>query len=762
MTENEKKITAQENQQTIENEQNENQNEEPTFSISEICSKYIIEKLISQTVTIIHSRNLESNFGEFCFDFIKNNINPYLNGIFFSHEEGTDTNETENDNFFFKIPIQKEKNTWIEINEPESAIDDTYLQDRMKFEPYLNKDETNVIKDTLSEFNITNTKKPETNINNNKNTKKKKVAINKKKTENKKEEEIPLFSEDGEYKGPLIEFPSFPLPEEKYINSYVKNDNTVEIKNLRREMEFEKLKKFQNKKIEEEKIKKEKLKQIALRNQKEFDGANYTFDPNGKVISIHKQNKNFSKEFYNVRPRIGFGKVFPNDMKINQKKKRASNDENKIIEKTMNNLEKSIDPFNEDKTKVFAIRRTSDSEIKTSDLGRKIKNEKNKEKEKKDVQIEYNNVNDFIYKKISKINNNNNEPIVISGNNFDFMVPEVGVIIKNERNRGRKEGGFDFSKKYNRPTWEDCAKIINDSVQINSKRYKGGTFSPQKKIPQSATNNNNINNIMNNNNNNNNSMNDINVYNSADLNNIYYNSDQNIPIDYSGNNSSLNSSRNINNVNVNNYYNSNNNYNKSFESNSLIKNAYSVLKQSHNGLNSMSNSLAYSYNTADFNKNNLINSIQLSKNMSNSNLHSLFEDNYNDNNNVIYDDYNNNNNRYLNDDNNNYEKERNLFKNNLKNRKKMFENKNSENIKKNIDSINNFNSQIIRNQNWGTNLYSNPDSYDNKYKKPHKTNHIKEMGYKIVTTKLPRERRLYNGNFEKSRDYIKNILFEES
>ena len=158
MTENEKKITAQENQQTTENEQNENQNEEPTFSISEICSKYIIEKLISQTVTIIHSRNLETNFGEFCFDFIKNNINPYLNGIFFSHEEGT---ETENNNFFFKIPIQKEKNTWIEINEPESAIEDTYLQDRIKFEPFLNKDETNVIKDTLSEFNITNTKKPE-------------------------------------------------------------------------------------------------------------------------------------------------------------------------------------------------------------------------------------------------------------------------------------------------------------------------------------------------------------------------------------------------------------------------------------------------------------------------------------------------------------------------------------------------------------------------------------------------------------------------
>ena len=758
MTENERKITAHEKTQiqtNNENNPNENQNENPTFTISELCSKYIIEKLISQTITITHSKDLETNFGEFCFDYIKNSINPFLNGIFFSHEEETDSNK-ENENFYFKIPVQKEKNTWVEIAEPDAAIDDTYLQDRMKFEPYINTDDNDVIKDTLSEFNVTqNTKKVSNVVNKNK-KKNKKIKENKKEDENQPH----LFSEDGEYKGPVIEFPSFPLPEEKYINAYVKNDNTVEIKNLRREMEFEKLKKFQLKKIEDEKIRKEKLKQIALRNQKEFDGSNYTFDPNGKVISIHKQTKNFSKEFYNVRPRIGFGKVFPNDTNPNKKKKkRASNDENKIIEKTINNLERSIDPFNEDKTKVFAVRRTSDSEIKTSDLVRKIKAEK-KEKDNKDVQIEYNNNNnDFLYKKISKINNNNNEPIIIGGNNYDFIIPEVGVIVKNDKNRGRKVGGFDYSKKYNRPTWEDCEKIINDSMQINNKRYKGGTFSPQRKIPQSANNNNNNNNNLNNiMNNNNNTMNDINVYNSADLNNIYYNnyynSEQNLPIDYSGNNSSLNSSRNVNN------YNSSNNY-KSFESNSLIKNAYSVLKQSHNGLNSMSNSLAYSYNTLDYvnRKNNLINSIQLSKNMSNSNLHSLFDDNYYDNNNN-YDENNYN----INNDNNNilYEKEKNLFKNNLKNRKKLFESQNNENIKKNIDNINNFNSQIIRSQNWGTNLYSNPDSYENNYKKPHKTNHIKEMGYKIVTTKLPRERRLYNGNFEKSRDLIKNILFEES
>jgi len=328
MTETEKKITEHENNQNqshIENNSNENQIENPTFTISELCSKYIIEKLISQTITITHSKNLETNFGEFCFDYIKKSINPFLNGIFFSHEEGIDSNkekEIEN-NFYFKIPVQKEKNTWIEINEPEVPVDDTYLQDRMKFEPYLNNDENDVIKDTLSEFNTTQKTKKEFNINN-KNKKKNSVTNIKKKPENKKEEENqPLFSDNGEYKGPLIEFPSYPLPEEKYINSYVKNDNTVEIKNLRREMEFEKLKKFQLKKIEEEKIKKEKLKQIALRNQKEFDGSNYTFDPNGKIISIHKQtNKNFSKEFYNVRPRIGFGKVFPNDSNVNNKKKK--------------------------------------------------------------------------------------------------------------------------------------------------------------------------------------------------------------------------------------------------------------------------------------------------------------------------------------------------------------------------------------------------------------------------------------------------------
>jgi hypothetical protein len=802
MTETEKKITATNdknpNPTNDENILSQDQIEEPKFNISEICSKYMVDKLISQTITIIHSKTLEQNLGQFCFDFLKNNINSFLNGQFISHENGNDKNkekkeeENENENnFYFKIPVQKEKNSWIELNEPQCPIEDTYLQDRMKFEPFIREDD-DVIKDTLSEFNVTELKKKEeSNLNEeNKKIDNKKIdknkqkniknnKINKKnekneKNENKKEsEQISLFAENGEYKGPLIEYPSFPLAEEKYINIYIKNDNSVEVKNLRREMEIEKLKKFQLKKIEEEKIRKEKLKQIALRNQKEFDGSSYTFDSNGKIISIHKQNNNkFSKEFYNVRPRIGFGKVFQNEVenneknKKNKKKKRNSKDENSLIEKTINNLEKSIDPFNEDKTKVFAIRRTSDSELKTSELARKIKADGKKQDNKKDIQIEYNNNNnDFLYNKISKITTTNNEPIIISGNNYDFIVPETGVIIKNERNRGRKEGGFDFSKKYNRPTWDDCVKIINDSVQLNSKKYKGGTFSPSKKIPQSANLNNNINRT--------NSNNEINVNNSADLNNIYYNNysynpDNNLLNDYSGNNSSLNSSRNINNI-----MNSNNNMSNENSENTLIKNAYSVLKQSHSGLNSLSNSLAYSYNTIDYynrknRSSNLINSIQLSKNLNNSNLHSLFIDNKDENNNFNDDEYSNNN-RYLNENGNIINQERNLFKNNIKNRKKLFENQyqnqyqnNSENVKKNFDNINNFNSQIIRSQNWGTNLNSGPDLYDNNYKKPHKTNHIKEMGYKIVTTKLPRERRLYNGNFEKSRDYIKQILFEES
>ena len=46
MTENEKKITAQENQQTTENNQNENQNEEPKFSIKYLLKLILIFSLI--------------------------------------------------------------------------------------------------------------------------------------------------------------------------------------------------------------------------------------------------------------------------------------------------------------------------------------------------------------------------------------------------------------------------------------------------------------------------------------------------------------------------------------------------------------------------------------------------------------------------------------------------------------------------------------------------------------------------------------------
>ena len=62
----------------------------------------------------------------------------------------------------------------------------------------------------------------------------------------------------------------------------------------------------------------------------------------------------------------------------------------------------------------------------------------------------------------------------------------------------------------------------------------------------------------------------------------------------------------------------------------------------------------------------------------------------------------------------------------------------------NLNNINNeimidkFNSNIIKNKNWGT---GNDDLNKDKIEfiKPYKSNHIRELGYIIINTKLPRD-----------------------
>ena len=74
---------------------------------SEIISKQIIEKLITNVIIDHNIKNLDSKIAPFCFEFVKEKISPYLEEYFVNNEN------KENDH-----------NTWIEIEEPKTQNKD--------------------------------------------------------------------------------------------------------------------------------------------------------------------------------------------------------------------------------------------------------------------------------------------------------------------------------------------------------------------------------------------------------------------------------------------------------------------------------------------------------------------------------------------------------------------------------------------------------------------------------------------------------------
>ena len=58
----------------------------------------------------------------------------------------------------------------------------------------------------------------------------------------------------------------------------------------------------------------------------------------------------------------------------------------------------------------------------------------------------------------------NNTEIKISGNNFELVEPSVGVVISNENFNQKKDGGFDYLKKYNKPSMNEYSKLSINSI----------------------------------------------------------------------------------------------------------------------------------------------------------------------------------------------------------------------------------------------------------------------------------------------------------
>jgi hypothetical protein len=191
-----------------EQEQNEdNVTEEHNESIdyskytvpSEAVARLIIEKLISLAVRQSKNDEIEKRMGDFCFDFIKEQIRPILAQKFIFHSE-------QNENEMYFSNYLDDKNTWIEIEEPGKIKEDRFMSTMIKMNiPFeknieenkeLNESKTVINEKKDSNLNSNDIKKVERkstlrntsdfnkeniNINNNQNTNKNDIIDKKKK-----------------------------------------------------------------------------------------------------------------------------------------------------------------------------------------------------------------------------------------------------------------------------------------------------------------------------------------------------------------------------------------------------------------------------------------------------------------------------------------------------------------------------------------------------------------------------------------------------
>ena len=683
----------------LENEEETNSN--PYYNNNaETIAKLLIEKMISITVTKVHSKETYERIGEHCFNYIKNNINEILKVNYIPYE----IRHNQIEKIFFDRPKCETHNTWVEIQEPGTPIYDRCTFDQIKFNEFVpiefdvikssnisnneliaidkdNEDKKNQNKENLNNENLNNK-----NIQNEIKENEKKIESrnqSKKITKNDKNEEKKEIEKIKIGKNVLIDLPSYDLDPSVYINEYMKNDNSEEINELRREKEFEIKKRDEQKRIEEE-LRRRELNQLQQQNkkQKDFDSKKLTFDSNGNIIKLKPKNNiesNLGNEFYWSRQTMRDVKTFRNQ--YGRQRNSFSNTKNKKLVDFAEEIEKTnkINENNENEEDDNIDLKNKKSLRRGSTLVEK----KTIKKMREETEIIRNpNSGDLLNNKKNKAQQNKtNEMIIPGGQNFDIIIPEVGVNIITSDKRRRKEGGLNFSEKYKKPSMEEFSKLAFDTENLNTKRFLTGNFSNEKIL-------------------------------SSDSNNQQQNNSMNI---------------NINNKD-NNYI----GYSQQFQNdNPLIQNAHSILNKNdiNNQSNISNNQLSFSYINQS-NRTQLINEIQLSKKMQNSNLKSLFYDNQDINNYKSY--------------NHDYEiksmkpTEANEFRRKIKSN--IFNSLSKDYEITNQKGFDKFNSKIVKSRDWG----SNNDSYGeikNEFIKPHKGNKIRELGYRIVNTKLPRDRK---------------------
>ena len=362
-------------------------------------------------------------------------------------------NAKEENNILYCDVVKKNKNSWININQPKVPPIDrdagtkiSYIKNIIpkskKNKIATNPDEDDIIKDMIKKEEITSSMKdPKKSFV----SKKSKFLSYSTRSKNEQEDNNPRKKKYA----PIIEFPSYDI-DPKVLGGDTENE---ELKRLRENLEKELI----EKKLEQaRKLQKEReiqaLEKAREEKRKELAHKNVTVDIKGEIIFIKSLNVNdFTNDFTKMRSKF-------KEIKTIQSVSKNALLQKIIVEKNPVNLYEQID---KEKSKK--------------------KGKKNLPKSPRKDERQGGNKNLGLMDKLK-------EPIVASGSNFEIMNPECGVTLK--ENEKTKEGGKDFYSKYNKYSLEVYEETLNRTISSNF-------YSNQKNSIMTSNINNNNNTVVN-------------------------------------------------------------------------------------------------------------------------------------------------------------------------------------------------------------------------------------------------------------------------
>ena len=411
-----------------------------SYQISEGIVKIIIDKIIINSIYEANMNKINNQLNDYYFEYLQGQIEPLFEENFINY---TNLKNDEN-KLFWKTPKPPE-NQWIEILEPETVENDRYESSEVNIQEIKSKKE--IISETNEGIeNIENIENNNNTIKKNQ-TKEKNLRLKTIRQKNKNEEILvndenknennnndidnktknnqklvnnmanTIQNNRGKKRIVMVDFPSEDIPgietefkHDIYEPSNIhilRKDKEEEIKNKEKEIKLNKDKGNALKKKEEI----EKL----IKNVKTIDSNKFTFDSNGKIISFKAYKlDNLSKDFTFIK--------------------------NNIKEK---NEKEEVVPI---KSKKFARQsvKEQNEEIVIRDNSRMFEHYGNEEKKEK-----------------------NKEKIIPSGSNFKLILPNIGVVVK--ENNNKKEGSRDFNKYFKKYSMKDYDKILNEYVPLQNK-----------------------------------------------------------------------------------------------------------------------------------------------------------------------------------------------------------------------------------------------------------------------------------------------------